>query len=336
MDLLLDFLGRIVGQLQGPTLAFLLGGALASALGSKLQIPNQVYQLTVFILLMRVGMGGGAAILKAQLSEVYLPALFAAIIGVLIVVLGLGYFSLLPKVKKSDGLATAGLFGAVSSATLAAAMLHLEKEGIAFEGWVPALYPFMDIPALISAILLAQWHEQRSQPLKNQQGAWHLIKDSLRGSAVTALLLGVALGLFAKADNVYKEFYDKLFPGFLSILMVALGIDAWQRIKELKSVAGWFALYAVAAPIVHGFIGFFFGYLAHLLVGLSPGGTIILAILAASNSDISGPPTLRAGIPQANPSAYIGSSTGIGTPVAIAICIPLFVGLAKIVFPSLQ
>ncbi|MFM9041892.1 MAG: sodium-dependent bicarbonate transport family permease, partial [Vulcanococcus sp.] len=38
---------------------------------------------------------------------------------------------------------------------------------------------------------------------------------------------------------------------------------------------------------------------------------------------------LRAGIPSANPCAYIGASTAIGTPVAIAICIPLFIGIAE-------
>ncbi|NER01205.1 MAG: sodium-dependent bicarbonate transport family permease, partial [Okeania sp. SIO3C4] len=41
------------------------------------------------------------------------------------------------------------------------------------------------------------------------------------------------------------------------------------------------------------------------------------------------PPTLRAGIPSANPSAYIGSSTAVGTPVALALGIPLFIGLAQ-------
>jgi len=59
---------------------------------------------------------------------------------------------------------------------------------------------------------------------------------------------------------------------------------------------------------------------------------VLLAVLAASSSDISGPPTLRAAIPSANPSAYIGSSTSLGTPVAIAIGIPLFIALAQIVF----
>ncbi|MBP1466928.1 sodium-dependent bicarbonate transport family permease [Candidatus Chloroploca sp. M-50] len=51
-------------------------------------------------------------------------------------------------------------------------------------------------------------------------------------------------------------------------------------------------------------------------------------VIAASSSDISGPPTLRGGIQSANPSAYIGASTGIGTPIALALAIPLFLGLA--------
>jgi hypothetical protein len=41
---------------------------------------------------------------------------------------------------------------------------------------------------------------------------------------------------------------------------------------------------------------------------------------------------LRAGIPRANPSAYIGSSTAIGTPMAIGVGIPLYLTLAQIVF----
>ena len=59
---------------------------------------------------------------------------------------------------------------------------------------------------------------------------------------------------------------------------------------------------------------------------------VLLAVIAASNSDISGPPTIRGGIPWANASAYIGSSTSVGTPVAVAVCIPLFISLAQVVF----
>jgi hypothetical protein len=74
------------------------------------------------------------------------------------------------------------------------------------------------------------------------------------------------------------------------------------------------------------------GYVAHIVTGFSPGGVVLLAVIAASSSDISGPPTLRAAIPSANPSSYIGSSTSVGTPVAIAIGIPLFIAMAEAIF----
>jgi hypothetical protein len=67
--------------------------------------------------------------------------------------------------------------------------------------------------------------------------------------------------------------------------------------------------------------------IAHHLTGFSAGGVVLLAVMAASSSDISGPPTLRGALPEANPSSYIGTSTGIGTPVAI-LSIPAFMALA--------
>ena len=86
------------------------------------------------------------------------------------------------------------------------------------------------------------------------------------------------------------------------------------------------------APTLHGYIGFGRGYIAHITTGFSPGGVILLAVIAASNANISGPPTLPAGIPTANPPALIGAWTSVGTPVAIAIRIPLFTAHAEIVF----
>lgn len=56
---------------------------------------------------------------------------------------------------------------------------------------------------------------------------------------------------------------------------------------------------------------------------------ILLAVMAASSSDTSGPPTICAALPEVNTSAYIGTSTGLGTPVVI-LSIPLFMSLAEL------
>ncbi|MDJ0977267.1 MAG: sodium-dependent bicarbonate transport family permease [Erythrobacter sp.] len=333
MELLLDFAQTFATQLQKPALAFLLGGMALAAFGSKLNIPDSIYRFIVFMLLIRIGIEGGIEIRNAEISEIALPALMAIVIGVVAVLLGRVTLAALPSVKTEDGLATAGLFGAVSASTMAAGMLTLEQDNVFFEAWVPALYPFMDTPALIVAIVLASFATQEQSGGGDKTiRVWPIIKDSLQSSALSALILGLVLGLITRPDPVYEEFYDPLFSGFLSVLMLIMGIEAWSRLSELAKVAHWFAVYAIIGPLVNGFIGFGLGYLAHIATGFSPGGVILLAIIAASNSDISGPPTLRAGIPTANPSAFIGSSTAIGTPIAIAVCIPLFLALGKAVF----
>ncbi len=396
MDFLSDFLTKFGSQLQSPTLGFLMGGIIIAALGSRLAIPDAIYKFIVFMLLIKVGLSGGIAIRNANLAEMLLPALFAMVTGILIVFIGRYTLAKLPGIRTVDALATAGLFGAVSGSTLAAGITVLEGQGIEYEAWAGALYPFMDIPALVTAIVLASIYtnkQKRDKYLKNEKflskdeysgmqpvaaggyaseppvpaggypttdprsaaggysgdiggssgvyssepgGApskrvkiWPIIQESLQGSALSALLLGLALGLLTRPESVYENFYNPLFRGLLSILMLIMGMEAWARLNELRKVAQWYAIYAAIAPLLHGFIAFGLGMIAHYVTGFSPGGMALLAVIAASSSDISGPPTLRAGIPSANPSAYIGASTAIGTPIAIAIGIPLFVGLAQ-------
>ncbi|MEA5504055.1 sodium-dependent bicarbonate transport family permease [Halotia wernerae UHCC 0503] len=369
MDFLSDFSMRFLAQLQSPTLGFLIGGMVVAAVNSRLAIPDAIYKFIVFMLLIKVGLSGGIAIRNANLVEMLLPAVFAMVVGVLIVFIGRYTLAKLPNVKTVDAIATAGLFGAVSGSTLAAALTLLEGQGIEYEAWAGALYPFMDIPALVTAIVLASVYTSKQRgtadedlskqeylskqrviagEYPSEQGItaggyprkeggtagkrvkiWPIVKESLQGSALSALLLGIALGLLTRPESVFESFYEPLFRGLLSILMLIMGMEATARLNELRKVAQWYAVYALVAPLLHGLIAFGLGMIAHVTTGFSLGGVVILAVIASSSSDISGPPTLRAGIPSANPSAYIGASTAVGTPVALALGIPLYIGLAQ-------
>ena len=375
MDFLSDFLTRFLAQLQSPTLGFLIGGMVVAAVNSRLQIPDAIYKFIVFMLLLKVGLKGGIAIRESNLAEMLLPALFAVVVGIAIVFIARYTLAKLPKVRVVDAIATGGLFGAVSGSTLAAGITVLEQQGIPYEPWAGALYPFMDIPALVTAIVLASIYTSKKrrtadESLSKQESLnkqlvtagggypsnqgitasgypsnqgitaservkiWPIVKESLQGSALSALLLGLALGILTRPEPVFESFYEPLFDGLLSILMLVMGMEATARLGELRKVAQWYAVYALVAPLLHGLIAFGLGMIAHYTTGFSPGGVILLAVIAGSSSDISGPPTLRGGIPSANPSAYIGSSTAIGTPVAIAIGIPLFIGLAQTLMSS--
>ena len=371
MDFLSLFLIDFVKQLQSPTLGFLIGGMVIAALGSQLVIPEAICQIIIFMLLTKIGLTGGIAIRNSNLTEMVLPAAFSVGIGILVVFIARYTLAKLPKVKTIDAIATGGLFGAVSGSTMAAALTLLEEQNIQYEAWAAALYPFMDIPALVTAIVVAniylnkkkrsalanltvqesfskqpvaagdysdpqdypssrqEYLRQQQRPANNRVKIWPIVQESLQGPALSAMLLGIALGLLTRPESVYENFYDPLFRGLLSILMLVMGMEAWSRVGELRKVAQWYVVYSVVAPLVHGFIAFGLGMIAHYATGFSLGGVVILAVIAASSSDISGPPTLRAGIPSANPSAYIGASTAIGTPIAIGLGIPLFVGLAQ-------
>jgi len=372
VDFLSLFLMDFVKQLQSPTLSFLIGGMVIAALGSELQIPESICKIIVFMLLTKIGLTGGIAIRNSNLTEMVLPVVFSVVLGILIVFIARYTLAKLPKVKTVDAIATGGLFGAVSGSTMAAALTVLDEQKLQYEAWAGALYPFMDIPALVTAIVIANiylkkkkyssaadeylskqeylekqpvaagdysdqqyYPSTRQEYLSKQQSAdnrvkiWPIVEESLRGPALSAMLLGLALGIFTQPESVYKSFYDPAFRGLLSILMLVMGMEAWSRIGELRKVAQWYVVYSIVAPLLHGFIAFGLGMIAHYATGFSLGGVVVLSVIAASSSDISGPPTLRAGIPSANPSAYIGASTAIGTPVAIGLAIPLFLGLAQ-------
>jgi uncharacterized protein len=371
VDFVSLFVKDFILQLQSPTLAFLIGGMIIAALGSELVIPESICTIIVFMLLTKIGLTGGIAIRNSNLLDMVLPVIFAITVGILVVFIARFTLAKLPKVKVVDALATGGLFGAVSGSTMAAGLTVLEEQNIQYEAWAGALYPFMDIPALVTAIVVAniylnkkkksaaaqsikqeslskqpvaaggypdqqdypstrqEYRSQQQDPGDNRVKVWPIIQESLQGPALSAMLLGLALGILTKPETVYEGFYDPAFKGLLSILMLVMGIEAWSRLGELRKVAQWYVVYSVVAPFLHGCIAFGLGLIAHYTVGFSMGGVVILAVIASSSSDISGPPTLRAGIPSANPSAYIGASTAVGTPIAIGVCIPFFIGLAQ-------
>lgn len=325
MEIIVTIITTVLVQLQKPTLSFLIGGMVLAAIGSRFQVAQPVYHFIVALLLLKVGLSAGIAIKSTAFLDLLVPASLAVLVGIAIVFIGKWTLARWPGVKSADGLATAGLFGAVSASTLAAGMTVLDTEGIPYEAFIGALYPFMDMAALITAIVIARL------ALKDVSDHGVSIKsifvDTIRSPAMSALLLGLAIGILGNPVSVFESFYEPLFRGLLSVLMLIMGMEAWQRLSELKNVAHAYVFYGITAPFVHGLIGFGAGMIANALTGFSAGGVVLLAVMAASSSDISGPPTLRGAIPEANPSSYIGTSTGLGTPIAI-LSIPVWIALA--------
>jgi hypothetical protein len=127
MEFIVEIATTIVAQMQKPTLAFLIGGMMLAALGSKFEVPEPVYKFIVILLLLKVGLSAGISVREADLMELAVPAILAAVVGIVIILIGRATLARWRGVSEMDGMATAGLFGAVSASTLAAGMAMLDS-----------------------------------------------------------------------------------------------------------------------------------------------------------------------------------------------------------------
>jgi len=325
---------------SAPVLFFFLG-VLAVISKSDLSIPNDVGRGVVIFLMASIGIRAGAEIaqMPGGLLAVFPFALTALIFGITIA--AVSYFMLvkLLHIDSANAGALAGSFGAVSSATLMVAISLLDSLGIPYEKFVPALYPFMDSPAIIMAIFLGKWGIDRQNLKaspnsaakgvegngKKKLGA--IIVESLTNSGVYVLLGSLVIGLIVGPERLEREmkFFYWMFRGVLCIFLLEMGILAASRLKELKFVSPLIVPMAILVSLGGGALA----VLTATFLGLSPGGAVVFAALAAGASYVTVPAAMRVSLPEANPSLYLGTALGITFPFNMSIGLPVYLQLAQ-------
>ncbi|MBS3897959.1 MAG: sodium-dependent bicarbonate transport family permease [Dethiobacter sp.] len=326
---------------SAPVLFFFLG-VLAVISKSDLSIPSDVGRGVVIFLMASIGIRAGAEI--AQMPGGVLAVLPFALTALLfgITIAAASYFLLvkLLHIDSANAGALAGSFGAVSSATLMVSISLLDSLGITYEKFVPALYPFMDSPAIIMAIFLGKWGIDRqnlaraaSDPLaKDMKGNGRkklgaIIVESLTNSGVYVLLGSLVIGLIVGPERLEREmkFFYWMFRGVLCIFLLEMGILAASRLRELKFVSPLIVPLAILISLAGGTLAVFVG----TSLGLSPGGAVVFAALAAGASYVSVPAAMRVSLPEANPSLYLGTALGITFPFNMSIGLPVYLQLAQ-------
>jgi hypothetical protein len=106
-----------------------------------------------------------------------------------------------------------------------------------------------------------------------------------------------------------------------------MGLVAGGRIGDLRRAGPFLIAFGILVPPVFACIG----ALVARTVGLSDGGTALLATMAASASYIAAPTAMRIAVPEANPALSIGAALGITFPFNITVGIPLYLRLAEAV-----
>lgn len=142
------------------------------------------------------------------------------------------------------------------------------------------------------------------------------------------LLIGWAAGPQGLAP--LEPFFFELFKGVLCLFLLEMGLVAAGQAGALRTSGAFLAGFAIGMPVIAAFIGTATG----LLIGLSAGGTLLLATLAASASYIAAPAAMRIAVPEANPGLSITAALVITFPFNILIGIPLYDRIVGLFFGS--
>lgn len=309
----MDTTALALANLTSPmVLAFALGLAAALA-GTDLRLPDPVHSAISTYLLLAIGMKGGVAISVAGLGTVLLPAAAALALGSAIPLWSFAILAGPMRLSRVDAAALAAHYGSVSAVTFVAATAWLDAAGRPYEGFMPALVALMEVPAIVIALALAR---DRAGPMATA------LHEILLGRSVLLLAGGVAIGWLSgpRGYRAVEPLFGTLFQGFLVLFLLDMGAIAARRLRDLRRAGPAIAGFAILAPLAHGALGAGFG----VLIGLSPGGAMVLGTLAASASYIAAPAAVRVALPEANPTLYLTASLGITFPFNLLAGLPIY------------
>jgi len=303
---------------------FFLLGFLATFLKSHIEFPEGLYKGLVLFLLLAIGLKGGSALEQYFSTALFMQVAVILLLGITLPLIAYPVLKYFGQLERVDAANIAAHYGSVSVATYAVAVAFLESKNIAYEAYFPLFVAVLEAPAIVVGILLAK---QRSESL-NMKGLLH---ESFLNQGVLLLLGGVIIGWLAPPSQTASiaPLFKELFHGALALFLLAMGQIAARQSKHLLEYGTFIATFGVLMPLVGGLIG---GLLAWLM-GLSEGGTLLLATLGASCSYIAVPAAMSVAVPKANQGIAITASLGVTFPFNVLVGIPLYYSLThKILF----
>ncbi len=327
-----DILSLAADNLISPIILSFALGLFAALARSDLSVPEAAAKLLSIYLLFAIGFKGGVSVARHGADATLLLSLLAGVI--LSFILPLVAFALLrvmTRLSVTDAAAVAAHYGSISIVTFVAATSVLTSQGIASEGYMVAVAAAMEAPAILSALWLVARAGGASAGGASAGGETQIDRDlwrevMLNGSIV--LLVGAfGIGLATGEDGFRKiaSFIDAPFQGVLCLFLLDMGLVAG---RGLRNARGALSPGALAFAIVMPLIGALAGLGAGLVLGLSPGGVMLMMVLCASASYIAVPAAMRVALPEADPAIYLTLSLGVTFPFNLTLGIPIYLALA--------
>lgn len=304
-----------------PVVLFFLLGVFAKLAKSDLRLPEALYETLSIFLLLAIGLKGGVELAKVPFADVAVQASAVVVMGFLLPLPAFAILRGLGRLPRPDAASIAAHYGSVSVVTFAVATAYLAKHNIEFEAHMPLFVALLETPAIVTGILLARLGTRQAV----RWGA--VLHEVMFGKTLVLLLGGLAIGAAVGPEGIapIKPLFIDLFKGVLAVFLLEMGLVAGGRLGDLRRAGLFLAAFGVVVPLCFACVG----ALVARAVGLSDGGTALLATMAASASYIAAPTAMRIAVPEANPALSIGVALGITFPFNITLGIPLYLRLAE-------
>ncbi len=321
----MGFLDAALSNLLTPMiLAFALGLG-AGLLRSDLSIPEAIGKAMAVYLMFAIGLKGGVAVHEQGVGPALVVALVVgALLSLVLPFLAVVLIRILsPTTDLATRAAVAAHYGSISVVTFLTAAEFLRLNGMDFEGFMVAVVALMETPAIIAGL----WIARRGGVRSNMAQAGGLYREILLNGSVVLLLGAFVIGWIVGPVGAgeVKGFFDIPFKGVLTLFLLDMGLLAAMRIRQAGGISAGLVAFGIIMPLASAAIGGGAG----ALIGLSVGGTVLLAVLAASASYIAVPAAMRLALPQANPGVYVTLSLAVTFPFNVVIGIPLYLSVIE-------
>ncbi len=298
-----------------PVVLFFILGVIAALIRSDLKIPGILYESLSIFLLLAIGLKGGVALSKHQPGELLVPITIVLAAATLVPIIGFAIARYVGQYDRANAGALAAHYGSVSVVTFAVASSFLMRQAVEAEDYMSVFLVILEIPGLLIGVALARMGASQTRWLP-------LIHEILTGKSIMLLVGGLIIGYVCGEEGAASitPLFFGLFKGLLAIFLLEMGLVTAGRVGDLKRSGIFLVSFGVIMPL----LGATIGLLTALGLGLSVGGSTLLATLFASASYIAAPAAVRMAVPEANPSLSIGASLGVTFPFNITIGIPLY------------
>ena len=204
-------------------------------------------------------------------------------------------------------------------------LAFLADKNVSYDSQLPLFLVLLEVPAILVGVMLARRHQA--------SGKWgRLLHEVFFGKSIVLLVGGLVIGWLAGPVGIgpFEPLFFDLFKGVLALFLLEMGLIAASQVQAVRKNGAFLVMFGLLAPVPLGAIGAVVGW----SIGLSVGGTTLLAVLAGSASYIAAPAAIRIAVPEANPSLSLTASLGVTFPFNIFVGIPTYYLIATMLHGS--